>query len=328
MLRIYLDQAKWIDLLKCRAGRADGKKFQEVYDLARHAVERGLASFVLSTAHYYETQARSNPRSRRELGATIADFSRFHAIAPTRVVVPAEIQQALTGRPLTSQMNLFGVGFNHAFHTDADLGSPDPSKLADTPFGQHAELRAAYRWWAELCVLAAPPPSNGAEQRMLEVARTIRDGAQTFVDTQDTIGGYVASNRLRDRLDEVAISTELEDIWEPLIAGCRERGVDVRDRIATIDSARALLQALPSRWVMSELRRVRLRNPQQLWKKNDLNDLLALSIAVPYCDVVVTERQWAVRVNELGLAQQYGTTVLHDLTDLTGVLVAKSVFTS
>lgn len=98
MLRIYLDQAKWIDLLKCRVGRADGKKFQEVYDLACHAVERGLASFVLSTAHYYETQARSNPRSRLELGATIADFSRFHAVAPMRVVVPAEIQQALTGR--------------------------------------------------------------------------------------------------------------------------------------------------------------------------------------------------------------------------------------
>lgn len=75
---------------------------------------------------------------------------------------------------------------------------------------------------------------------------------------------------------------------------------------------------------MSELRRVRLRNPQQPWKRNDLNDLLFLSIAVPYCDVVVTERQWARHINQLGLAQQHGTTVLHDLTDLTEVLSAAS----
>jgi hypothetical protein len=41
--------------------------------------------------------------------------------------------------------------------------------------------------------------------------------------------------------------------------------------------------------------------------------------------VVVTERQWAGHINRLGLAEQYGSTVLHDLTELTEVLVTASL---
>jgi hypothetical protein len=49
---------------------------------------------------------------------------------------------------------------------------------------------------------------------------------------------------------------------------------------------------------------------------------------VPYCDVVVTERQWARHINSSGLAKRYGTTVLHDLAELTNVLVTATVATS
>ena len=71
---------------------------------------------------------------------------------------------------------------------------------------------------------------------------------------------------------------------------------------------------------------MRLRNRQQPWTKCDLNDdVLALSIAVPYCDIVVTERQWARHINQLGLAERYGTTVLHDLAELTEVIIAATI---
>ncbi len=88
------------------------------------------------------------------------------------------------------------------------------------------------------------------------------------------------------------------------------------------------LKGVPSRWITRELRRVRHRNPQQPWHPHDLNDVNALSVAVPYCDVVVTERQWATHLTDLGLAEQYGPTVLHDLSGLTEVLIGATVVAS
>jgi len=45
----------------------------------------------------------------------------------------------------------------------------------------------------------------------------------------------------------------------------------------------------------TELKRAAHRNRQTKWKSNDLIDIDAMSLAVPYCDVVVTE--WHRRIS-------------------------------
>ena len=66
MLRVYLDQAKWIDFAKCRLGRSDAQRYQGAFAVATEAVRLGQASFVLSSAHYFETHRRANWPSRLE----------------------------------------------------------------------------------------------------------------------------------------------------------------------------------------------------------------------------------------------------------------------
>lgn len=325
MLRVYLDQAKWIDLSKCRVGHPQGKRFQDVYDVASEAVSCGRASFVLSCAHYYETQRRTKAESRVDLGTTMALFSLFHSIAPPQLIVPAEIRQCLTGEDLTAQVNLFGVGMKHAFNTTMDLTIAPAATLAAFPPEWHAEAAATYAQAMEFVILAAPPMPNNVHERMLETASMLRDGAQMFVDGQNTIADHIVTHKLRSRLPDVSASSEIADFLPALIQGCQRHSVDLDELLSDRETIYELLRSIPSRWVSSELRRVRLRNPQQPWTKNDLNDILALSIAVPYCDIVVTERQWARHINDLGFAQQYGTVVLHDLTDLTEALVSASV---
>jgi len=77
---------------------------------------------------------------------------------------------------------------------------------------------------------------------------------------------------------------------------------------------------IPSRWVECEMRRLRHANPQKQWEGNDLNDVMALSVAVPYCDVVVTERQWAHFVGVAKLDRRFNTTVISDLRRLPELL--------
>jgi hypothetical protein len=65
-----------------------------------------------------------------------------------------------------------------------------------------------------------------------------------------------------------------------------------------------------------KLRSQRQANPQKPWEGNDLNDVIALSIAVPYCDVVVTEKSWASLVNAAKVGKRFDTLVTRDLKDV------------
>jgi len=49
---------------------------------------------------------------------------------------------------------------------------------------------------------------------------------------------------------------------------------------------------------------------------NDLVDIAFLSVSVPYCDYVVTERFWLDLIQRKGLDKKYGTIVLSNLSQL------------
>jgi len=54
-------------------------------------------------------------------------------------------------------------------------------------------------------------------------------------------------------------------------------------------------------------------------KESDLWDM-ALSIAIPYCDIVVTERSWCGIAKDAGLDELYGTSIVHRPYDLAALL--------
>ena len=52
------------------------------------------------------------------------------------------------------------------------------------------------------------------------------------------------------------------------------------------------------------------------WEQHDWTDVSALSVAVPYCDVVITERRWAHMIVATGLAKRHGTRAGHGVAAL------------
>lgn len=78
-----------------------------------------------------------------------------------------------------------------------------------------------------------------------------------------------------------------------------------------------LLMDLPSRAVIYELRRLRHEDGNTRWESNDLDDLAALAVAIPYCDVAVTENQWCHLATRAQLGGRFNTVILNDLRKLT-----------
>ena len=62
------------------------------------------------------------------------------------------------------------------------------------------------------------------------------------------------------------------------------------------------------------------RNGNRAWTRNDIYDIDALEAAVPYCDVVVTERYACRVMTQGGLAERFATKVIRRLDDLVPIL--------
>lgn len=116
-------------------------------------------------------------------------------------------------------------------------------------------------------------------------------------------------------------TTDMKRAWH-LTEALRRAGLDWSHIYALErDGMTALLEAIPMMHVDSELHRLRDIAAQQPWTPNDLNDLTALTRAVVYCDVVVTENQWASLIRRARLDERYETVVVADLRELPTLLV-------
>lgn len=57
-------------------------------------------------------------------------------------------------------------------------------------------------------------------------------------------------------------------------------------------------------------------DPNMPWSTNDIFDIDAISYAIPYCSIVVTDKHVAHDANRSGLSGLMNTQILHDLCDL------------
>jgi hypothetical protein len=94
----------------------------------------------------------------------------------------------------------------------------------------------------------------------------------------------------------------LDDLWE--------------DRL----SSRSFVDSMPSGDVHVSLQVAAHQNPQSTWTVNDFFDIDAMSLAVPYCDVVATDRRRAHELNTSGCAARLGTHVVASPEELLDIL--------
>jgi hypothetical protein len=74
--------------------------------------------------------------------------------------------------------------------------------------------------------------------------------------------------------------------------------------------------SIPLVYVAGELYKGRDQAVSKPWEPNDLHDLDALTVALVYCDVVVTEGLWVNVVSRTDVESRYSTVVISNLQNL------------
>lgn len=322
VLTVYLDQNKWIDLARADTGHPHGEPFIEALAVLKQAVDDGRARFPLSATHYYETGKQRDSKKRMELATTMVRLAGTVRIAPPHTIVPWEIQRALVevfDLPFpVPDLELFGDGVAHAFSAPTlRYSAPTEWRGVSLPLEWQEEIRRRAGPAFETMILASVTPEgmpNEIRSAMHEIKKVTDD---RFVQGQEEVATAVKQHG-RHRLEDIMLTTAYTDIRRPLAESSYGLGLDPEQ---VGGNWRRILEAIPSRWVEMKLRHQRQANSQKGWQGNDLNDLndvTALAIAVPYCDVVITEKSWASMLSATKVPERFETTVtrsLHDVAD-------------
>jgi hypothetical protein len=84
----------------------------------------------------------------------------------------------------------------------------------------------------------------------------------------------------------------------------------------TPQAAMAFVRSMPSTEVAISIKTAWHRNVSKNWIPNDIHDIDAMALSVPYCDVVVTEKACHHVLTTAGLDRRMGTSILRRLGDL------------
>jgi hypothetical protein len=305
---IYLDQNAWSNIAKDDNATA----------LLKRRANSGETIFPLSIIHLQETLKCSNESKRLELARLMVDLSNGYCLLPyIDKVIAVETRNAvlrLYGYQTQSVLNfVLGKGICHLLGVKPTIvprpgakvnGEPPPEirkKMMDYIESPQA-IFDAFRLLPSLDektrqryeVAVAQMEEN--RKRLQRIVNKSDRNKFVYGDFMiDVVGPYVAKT-----LQELNLPKELVFF--------KDWGKQEFDNfIYRIPTALSLFNLVVKR-------DQQLSRPIQT---NDIPDVWALSLAIPYCDIVVTEKLWAsITMNETNVAERCNTTVLRNITEL------------
>jgi hypothetical protein len=330
---VYFDLNHWIYLAQEVCGRSSS--VSAALEACRAAKACGTAVFVLSASHYAEMLKIKDPEQRRAIADVMEDLTDFGTLVSRVVVMELELaavldQFAQSGswfRPVP----LIGRGVRHAFGLQSGLRimgpSGDESERVRERMGVAAfeEFVAKANLMLERGVLRGPADDGVDRMRTLgwnpeaalKVAENRAAEERNQMQRLDADGGRWRRGRLRDVVAARELFIEFQTILPRALA---DRHLSLQNVMSDPRSANAFVRAMPSTEVSIQVKTAWHRNRDKPWTANDIYDIDAMALAVPYCDIVVTEKACRHALTAGGLDRRMHTAILRDLRDLPATL--------
>ena len=335
---MYLDQWVWIRLARAANGEPREDSDPQVLAAVQEAAENGVA-FPLSVTHYIETSKITNPRNRHDVARTMASISHCGTLRARKVLVRHQMLHAMHlafGRPAFRPQapDVLGTGFRWVFDGEPGplvLRGPDGLVDPATIDGMPEFLRKANQL-AELMVLAGP---SDAEVGILRQQYGFRPEAMIEVEASrlewessyaDVLTNHPASRaELRVRLQARELLHEHLAMYTALTSGYRinlSREVGYNPHRPNVSRRRmvSFADTIPSLRIAVDLKVELFRNATKPWTMNAIHDIDALSMAVPYCRIVVPDGEMTSLLSRSGTGPRHGTRIITTLSELPDAL--------
>ena len=325
-LTIYLDMKHWVALAKARLGRPEFAYDQRAYELLRDATAANEVMVAICATTYLE-MSRGH-RQSTDVANVIAEIGGFVTIGGRRTAVEHQLRTALATRcdgPVPPPLHPFGLGNPFAFDDQRRLVLRGTGgTVPDLPAGKVRDIEAVGRVIGEYMMLRSPEPEEIPELRKLgyrpEAVAQVE--AQRLQREQELAAMLKDGTTDREKLSDIVnaryvfweLSDHLRTCLEPYgldIDAVFEQGKDWLN---------GLLLDIPNAAITITLSEKGFRNSYKKWTGNDLRDGDAMAAAIPYCDVVTTDKYVAAQLAKAPAVTRLGTLVFSRLSDLNNAL--------
>jgi hypothetical protein len=331
---VYLDTNHWYALGRAMAGHPDQPEHVDILRMLADQLGQGQLMFPLSGVHYMEFAENPRDRHRQEAADVMALLSRFTTITSAGKIIDEELAQSLNhrfGRPaFPIKVKKSGYGATFALTGNERglgrvTGGTEQDRLElEAKLGMSiAEWEAELDGFIEYMLLRQPNTDIWDKIPDYDpyAARCLADkqlsSFNRLVDTVHTNADV--TTRPLDAIYERQFIFEFLDNYTRALMSA---GVTKNRRpFHSKEELSEFLESMPSRRVATMLQYHYLKDTNKHWKINDLRDNVALSQAIPYCDMVVTDSEvWDVAVNRAHLDTEFNTLIFRRLTDLAAYL--------
>jgi len=311
---IYLDQNKWIDIARAFYGREDGEKYLPILQTLQDKVNSGDIIVPISAVHIIETARNENKERRERLANFIADLSKSYGILPYISVRQQEIENAILIKlGQASKHNIAEIAINRGVAHMLGMELPENVFSADY----------------EKFLIKVNQLEKFVATMMIDfISRELV--SELRQEDIDGIADYEKSRRLKNeelskemRLRLAIMEMDYDRLFPVIIEQLKKMGVDPKpfaDSFTDIEDWKRFFFSMPTMDIWINLHVLRDSDKGKAVHRNDTNDMAFLSIAVPYCDIIVTEKYWARQLISNGYDKKYNTTILTDLTELTDMI--------
>jgi hypothetical protein len=315
---VYLDQNKWIDLSRAYYKRVDGEKYTQTLAKVQKAVAKNTAILPLSAAHIIETQKITDIDRRKRLAKVMVEISKGWTIAPESYIVPQEISYSIS-KMLDKEVSIsmpkgsrvIGRGVPFAFGS-----SEEPHKH----LGISDEMAVNFLTFLDdpmvLFELLVGNDESIVKKGIKGFTRNAASYAQE-IERKRNLGkkyskvirkrAYIGDLLLRDQEIFIMVFAQFGLSFKDFLSKGKKHITSFFEQIPIYDVEIGLATERNEHWDKSI-------------DPNDMTDIGFLSVAIPYCDIVITEKFWADLAKRKKLSDKYKTTILSELSDIENII--------
>ncbi|MET9617518.1 hypothetical protein [Kitasatospora indigofera] len=341
---VYLDLWVWIRLANAAIGKAREAIDDQVLFAVREASKAGIL-FPLSSTHYVEMSRITDPRQRADVARVMVSISRCITLRSHRDLLRHQFLCAMHetfGRPAfrPAAPEPLGVGVSWAFsgqRISMQVHDPSGRSVDSSEIPGGPDLLRKINQFTEFMVLAGPKDEDIEELRRHGYRpEKIEEATQSRIAWEEILKGLLADDPISRSELRVAIQArEVHHEHRALLTKLLdEYRIDLL-RVLGFDPGRprsarpgmvAFIDRIPSVRLAVDLK-FQLFRAARPWLVNSLHDIDALSMAVPYCHVVMPDGEMADLMARSKAGQRNGTVVLRRLAHLPDALaeLAKTV---
>lgn len=310
---VYLDQKCWINIAKLYYGDKSERE-SDIVKKILVASESGQIIFPLSLSHINETNRISDDKRRNQLAGLMTKISKGYTLQPNfNWLLRAEIKNIVLRKLGLKTKNIRELivkkGISNALGAKATLVPKNEIKTPELPENEKNKLLTLLESPEAIELILKQRPPENLEQNKKELVKKVEQNRQELSNIKD--------NNLRQRLFFAKsmfeiVGPELRKISiqynlpKDFFLGLKSTRKDIEKLLDNIPTARCLFTLIYHR-------DNQLQRPIQV---NDFNDIWFLTLALPYCNIVVTEKMWTSIATRAKLDVKNNTIILSSISQL------------